>query len=260
MKIHPSAVVDKQVELGKDVEVGPFAVIKGRVRIGDGTRVNSHVMIGSDHGIVEIGKQNVIFSGAIIGGPPQDLKYKNEPTKLVIGDRNNIREFVTLNCGTQGGGGVTRIGSDCLLMAYVHIAHDCMIGNHVVIANSSQFAGHVTIEDHVKIGGVCLFNQFVRVGKHSFIAGDSAVNKDILPFAIAQGRYAVVRAANSIGLERDGFAASDIENIYKAIRIITKGERTIEEAVEEIRSSCGSSPHIEYLISFIKGSERGIAR
>lgn len=260
MKVHPSAVIDKQVELGKDVEVGPFSVIKGRVRIGDRTRVASHVMIGSDHGIVEIGKENVIFSGAIVGGPPQDLKYRNEPTKLVIGDRNNIREFVTVNIGTHGGGGITRIANDCLLMAYVHIAHDCVIGNHVVIANASNFAGHVIVEDQVKIGGVCAFNQFVRVGKHSFIAGDSAVNKDIIPFSIAQGRYAVARAANSIGLERDGFAPNDIESIYKAVRIITKGERTIDEAVEEIRSACGSSQHIDYLINFIKSSERGIAR
>ncbi len=260
MKIHPSAIIDKHVELGRNVEVGPFSVIKGRVRIGEGTRVASHVMIGSDHGIVEIGKDNVVFSGAMVGGPPQDLKYKNEPTKLVIGDRNNIREFVTVNIGTQSGGGVTRIGSDCLLMAYVHIAHDCTIGNHVVIANAANFAGHVIVEDQVKIGGVCAFNQFVRVGKHSFIAGDSAVNKDIIPFSIAQGRYAVARAANSIGLERDGFVAVDIENIYKAVRIITKGERTIDEAVEEIRASCGFSEHIEYLINFIKSSERGIAR
>ena len=196
----------------------------------------------------------------MVGGPPQDLTYKNEPTQLVIGDRNNIREFVTINIGTQKGGGVTRIANDCLLMAYVHIAHDCQIGSHVVIANTSQFAGHVIIEDHVKIGGVCKFNQFVRVGKHSFIAGDSSVNKDILPYAIAQGNYAVTRAANSIGLERDGFAAAEIENIYRAIRIITKGDRTMDEALEEIRTSCPQSVHIDAIVSFIKSSERGIAR
>lgn len=260
MKIHSSAIIDKQVELGKDIEIGPYSIVKGRVRIGDGTRIESHVVVGSEYGVVEIGRSNVIFSGAMIGGPPQDLTYKNETTKLVIGDYNNIREFVTLNIGTKKGGGVTRIGSNCLLMAYTHIAHDCQIGNHVVIANNTQFAGHVIVEDHVKIGGMSGFNQFVRIGKHSFLGGDSAFNKDILPFSIAQGRYAVARATNSVGLERDGFATADIEAIYKAIRIVLKGDRTMEEATEEIRSSCPASEHVNYLLDFIKSSERGIAR
>lgn len=260
MKIHPSAVVDKQVQLGNNVEIGPYTVIKGKVRIGDSTRILSHVVIGSEYGLVEIGEGNVIFSGAMIGGPPQDLTYNNEPTKLEIGDRNNIREFVTINNGTVKGGGVTRIGSDCLLMAYVHIAHDCQIGNQVVIANTSQFAGHVIVEDHVKISGVCRFNQFVRVGKHSFIAGDSSVNKDVIPFSIAQGNYAVSRAANTIGLERDGFPAPEVEAIYKAIRIVLKGERTIEQAIEEITNFCPATANVEYLVNFIKHSERGIAR
>lgn len=260
MSIHSTAIVDETVELGKNVQVGPYSILRGQVRIGDGTRIGSHVVIGSDYGIVELGKDNVIHSGAVVGGPPQDLTYKNEATKLEVGDRNQIREFVTLNCGTQKGGGVTRIGSDGLFMAYVHVAHDCQVGNHVVIANTSQLAGHVIVEDHVKIGGVCRINQFVRFGKHAFIAGDASINKDIIPFSIAQGNYAVARAANSIGLERDGFAASDIEAIYKAIRIILKGGGTIDSAIEEIRTSVPSSEHIEYLIHFMKTSERGIAR
>lgn len=260
MKIHSSAIVDKQVELGNDIEIGPYCIIKGRVRIGDGTKLESHVVIGSDYGVVEIGQQNRIFSCALIGGPPQDLKYKNEATKLVIGDRNNIREFATLNIGTPNGGGLTRVGSDCLLMAYTHVAHDCHIGNHVVIANNSQFAGHVHVEDHVKIGGMCGFNQFVRIGKHSFLGGDSTVSKDILPYSIANGRLAVARAANTVGLERDGFPAEVIDSIYKAIRIITKGDRTIDEAVDEIRGQCQASEQIDYLVQFIKTSERGIAR
>jgi len=260
MSVHATALIGKSVELGKNVEIGPYSVIQGKVRIGDGTKVNSHVVIGSDTGIVEIGQNNVVYSGAMIGGPPQDLTYKNESTKLEIGDHNHIREFVTINTGTTKGGGVTRIADNCLLMAYVHIAHDCQIGNHVVVANTSQFAGHVIIEDHVKIGGVCKFNQFVRVGKHSFIAGDASVNKDIIPFSIAQGNYAVARAANTIGLERDGFKADDIESIYKAIRLVLKGERTLEVAIEEISAIKSPSPHIEYLLNFMKNSERGIAR
>lgn len=260
MSIHPTAIVGPSVELGKNVEIGPFSMVHGQVRIGDGTVIKSHAVVGSEHSIVQIGKNNVIYSGAMVGGPPQDLTYKNEDTRLEIGDGNHIREFVTINTGTTKGGGTTRIASHCLLMAYVHIAHDCQIGNHVVIANTSQLAGHVIIEDHVKVGGVCKFNQFVRVGKHSFVAGDASVNKDIIPFSIAQGNYAVARAANSIGLERDGFKADDIEAIYKAIRLVLKGERTIEVAIEEIKAANGSSPHIEYLVDFMKNSERGIAR
>lgn len=260
MSIHSTAIIDKHVELGRDVEIGPYSIIRGNVKIGSGTKIQSHVVIGSDHGIVEMGENNLVLSGAMIGGPPQDLKYNNETTKLIIGSGNTFREFVTLNCGTVSGGGVTRIGNQCLMMAYVHIAHDCDIGNKVVIANSCQFGGHVQVGDNAKIGGVCVFNQFVRIGKHCFVAGDSAVNKDLIPYSIAQGRYATARAANSIGLERDGFDAKDIEAIYKAVRFITKGDRTIEEAVDEIRTNCAPSEHIDYLVNFLTTSERGIAR
>ena len=196
----------------------------------------------------------------MIGGPPQDLKYKGEETRLEIGDGNQIREFVTINVGTATGTGVTRVGNKNLLMAYVHIAHDCNLGSHIAIANTSNFAGHVTVEDHVHVGGVCSFNQFITVGKYAFIAGDSAVNKDVMPFTIAQGKYAVSRAPNSILLERSGFPKEEIENIYRAIRIITKGNRTMEEALTEIHSECSPSENIQYLVSFIGKSKRGIAR
>jgi UDP-N-acetylglucosamine acyltransferase len=258
--IHPSAVIDKRVELDEGVSIGPFSVLKGKVMVGRGTRIESHAVIGSEHGVVVLGRGNQISPGAMIGGPPQDLKFKGEETRLEIGDNNMIREFVTINVGTKTGTGVTRIGSDNLLMAYVHVAHDCQIGNNIAIANTSNFAGHVTVEDNVRIGGVCSFNQFITVGKFSFIAGDSAVNKDIMPFTMAQGKYAVSRATNEVGLERAGFAKEDIENIYKAIRIITKGSRTIEEALKDISTECRSSEHIQYLTDFIKRSKRGIAR
>jgi UDP-N-acetylglucosamine acyltransferase len=260
MNIHPTAIIDKSVELGKNVTVGPFSIIKGRVRIGDNTKIESHAVVGSDYGIVEIGENNVVGVGAAVGGPPQDLKYNNEITKLVIGDGNTFREYVTLNCGTPTGGGVTKIGSKCLLMAYVHIAHDCKIGDDVVIANACQFGGHVEVGDHAKIGGVCVFNQFIRIGQYCFVAGDSSANKDLIPFSIAQGRYATARAANSIGLERAGFAAGDIDSIYKSIRFLTKGDRTIEEAVAEIRANVKSNKYVEELITFVTTSERGIAR
>lgn len=258
--IHPTAIIDKQVELDSTVSVGPFSVLRGMLKIGAGTKIESHVVIGSEHGSVTMGKNNHIFSGAVVGGPPQDLKFKGERTSLEIGDGNTIREFVTLNVGTATGGGVTRIGSHNLLMAYVHVAHDCQIGNNIVIANSTNFAGHVTVEDNVRIGGVCSFNQFIRIGKFSFIAGDSAVNKDIIPFSIAQGKYAVSRAANVIGLERSGFDKDDIDRVYRAIRLLIKGDRTVEESLVEMNEKCMPSENVQYLIDFIKKSERGIAR
>lgn len=258
--IHPTAVIDNGVELAEGVKVGPYSVIKGKVVIGKGTKIDSHVVIGSEWGTVVIGQNNHILPGAMVGGPPQDKKFKGENTRLEIGDNNIIREFVTINCGTSTGGGVTRIGSNNLLMAYVHVAHDCNLGNNIAVANTTNFAGHVTVEDNVHVGGVCAFNQFVHVGKYSFIAGDSAVNKDIMPFTIAQGKYAVSRAPNSIGLERAGFSKDEVDNIYKAIRIVTKGGRTIEESLEDIEKECKPSENITYLMNFIRKSERGIAR
>jgi UDP-N-acetylglucosamine acyltransferase len=257
MSIHPSSVISKDAEIGKDVVIGPFCVVKGRVKIGDGTVLESHVSLGNEWGSVELGKNNRLSSGAGVGGPPQDLSYKGEPTKLIIGDNNTIREFATLNCGTAKGGGVTRIGSHCLIMAYAHVAHDCHIGDHVVIANSNQLAGHVTLEDHVKTGGMCGFNQFVRVGKYSFIAGDSAVHKDVLPFTIAQGKHAVMRAANTIGLERAGYPAEEVEAVKRAVRIITKGGGTVDEALARINIECKTTPLVQYFVDAIKTSVAG---
>ncbi len=262
MSIHPSSVISKEVELGANVVIGPFCYIKGRVTIGDGSVLQSHVSVGNEWGKVVLGKNNRLEAGAAVGGPPQDLSYKGEPTQLVIGDNNTIREFVTINCGTSKGEGVTRIGSHCMIMAYSHIAHDCQIGDHVVIANVNQLAGHVVFEDHVKTGGMCGFNQFIRIGKHAFIGGDSAVNKDVLPYVIASGKMAVMRAPNSIGLERAGYAKEDIEAVKRAVRIVTKGGGTVDEALARIAIECGQSPVLQYFVDFIKSSvagPRGIA-
>jgi UDP-N-acetylglucosamine acyltransferase len=259
MSIHPSSVISPNAEIGPDVTIGPFCVVRGKVKIGRGSILEAHVVLGNDQGIVEIGEKNVLSSGAAIGGHPQDLSYAGEPTKLVIGDRNHFREFVTMSCGTQKGGGITKIGSDCLIMAYSHVAHDCSIGNHAVIANSAQLAGHVHFEDHVKVGGICAFNQGVHIGAYAFITGDSAVNKDVLPYTIAQGKYAVMRACNHIGLGRAGFAKDDIESIKRAVRIVTKGEGTIEERIARIQAECTMSKSIEHFLEFMKSSERGIA-
>lgn len=260
MSIHPTAIIENGVELGSSVVVGPFSIIKGNTKIDDGTIIEGHVQIGSSYGVVKIGQNNHIFPGAVLGGAPQDKKYKNEPTELIIGNNNTIREFATLNIGTVTGGGKTVIGHDNLLMAYVHVAHDCMIADHTVVANSTQFAGHVILEDHVIVGGCCALSQFVRLGRFSYIGGDSTINKDILPYTIAEGKWAVMRATNKIGLSRSGFTKEEVENIHKAIRFILKGNRTLEEAVEKIQSECQQDQHIQYFLDFIKKSKKGLAR
>ena len=215
--------------------------------------------IGSDSTETVLGENNRIHPGAVIGEVPQDLKYRGEPTKLIIGDGNVFREYVTVNAGTPDGGGITNIGNRCLFMNYVHIAHDCKIGSEVVIANSGQLAGHVELADHVKVGGVCCFNQFTRAGVHSYITGDSTVNKDVLPFSIAQGKYAVMRAANQVWMERSGYSKEDILSVRRAIRIITKGGATVEEALVRIADECESSEALQTLTEFIAQSKRGLA-
>jgi UDP-N-acetylglucosamine acyltransferase len=259
--IHPTAIIEKSVELGADVSVGPFSILKGRLRVGRGTKIEGHVCLGSDSTVVEIGEDNLIQNGAVLGGPPQDLSYKNEPTKLVIGSRNTIREFVTVNCGTMKGGGVTTIGNDCMLMAYVHVAHDCNIGHNVIIANLVQFAGHVQVENNVRIGGMVGLVQFTRLGKYCYIGGASTVRKDVPPFTIAEGgSLARVRATNKIGLQRSGFSKEDVDNIARAVRFLVAGDRTIDEALQKISAECTPSEHIDHFVNFIKSSEAGVAR
>lgn len=256
MSIHPSSLIGPDVKIGKNVVVGPFCMVVGDVTLGDGTQLMSHVVIGDVRTKVVVGKNNQFYAGAVVGGPPQDLTYKGEKTELIIGDNNSIREFVTINVGTPKGGGVTRIGSHNLLMAYVHVAHDCQLGDHIVMANSCQLAGHVEIHDHAKISGVCLFNQFVVLGKYCYIAGDSAVNKDVPPFCIAQGKYAVVRAANEIGMDRAGFTKAEIENVRRAVRILTKSKLPLEEALQRIAEECEEVPALNDFLSFIRSPDR----
>jgi len=260
MSIHPTAIISKEAQIADDAIIGPFCVINGNVKIGKGTQLLSHVTVGSGFGEIIIGENNQFSPGSAVGGAPQDLKYAEENTRLVIGNGNKIRECVTLNLGTEQGGGETKIGNDNLLMAYVHIAHDCHLQNNIVIANSTQLAGHVEIEDRAIIGGVCCVNQFVRLGKLSYTAGDSSINKDILPFTMAQGRYAVMRATNKVGLERAGYSKGEIENIHKAIRFLLKGKMTQEEALQKITDECEPSESLEHFVNFIKSSTRGLGK
>ncbi len=256
--IHPTAIVSKEAELDPSVEVGPYCIIGPRVRIKRGTRLISHVVLD---GHTEIGEENVIFPFASLGTIPQDLKYKGEPTRLVVGDRNQIRESVTLNLGTVQGGGVTSVGNDNLLMAYVHLGHDCAVGNHCVIANYGGLAGHVTLEDYVFVGGQTGISQFLRIGAHAYVAGQSGIEKDVPPFSIALGsRPPALKGCNIVGLRRRGFAAETIQKINESIKLWTRPDIQKEQCLLEIESQYGEYKEIQQFISFIRKSETGVVR
>ena len=260
MNIHPTAIISEQAEIDPSAKIGAFSIVTGKVKIGAGTVIENNVTLGFDFGETVIGENNHIWQGAVLGGSPQDLKYNNEQVRLEIGNGNAIREYVTINCGTAGGGGVTKIGNDCLFMAYVHIGHDCILGNRVVIANTVAFAGHVEAEDFVTIGGIGGVTQFCKIGKYAYIGGDSSINKDILPFSMAQGGFARVRGTNKVGMERAGFSKEEISSVNKAIRGVIKGNRTKEEAIAFIEQECGSSEPVLYLLEFFKNSKKGIPK
>lgn len=257
--VHPTAVVSPRAEIGRDVRLGAFSVVGDGVRIGDRTRVASHVVI---EGPTTIGEENTIFPFAAIGHPPQDLKYAGEPTELVVGDRNQIREYVTLHRGTVGGGGVTRVGSDNLLMISTHVAHDCVIGDRCILANGATLAGHVTVEDGATVGALSAVHQFVRVGRHAFIGGGSIVVKDALPFARSQGNHAHCLGENAVGLRRKGFSDDEVRHLHRAFRLLLAAKLNTTQAVEAIRADealIGDS-NVAYLVEFIESSERGVIK
>lgn len=256
--IHPTSAISSKADIHPEAYIGPFCFIEGNVKIGKGTRLDSHVRIGNEHGTIEIGDNNHFFAGAVIGGYPQDRGYKNDDTKLVIGNGNQFRECVTISLGTVKGRGITSVGSNNLFMSYVHFGHDCIVGDNNFIANSCQFAGHCEIGSRLTIGGICAFNQHTRVGDYGFIAGYSAVNKDLLPFTISQGNYAVMRATNKVGLERAG--VPEVENIHRAVRFLIRGSSTLAEGIQRIKDECKPSKEIDYLISFAESSKRGLAK
>lgn len=255
--IDPRAAVDTEADLAQDVEVGPFAVIGPGVRIGAGTRIGPHAII---EGPTRIGRDNHIHAFAAVGTDPQDKKFAGEASRLEIGDGNTIREFVTINRGTSGGGGVTRIGDDNWIMAYVHVAHDCLIGSHTILANCATLAGHVSIADHVVLGGFTLVHQFCRLGAHSFTAMGSAINRDVPPFVTVAGHMAVPRGINGEGLRRRGFNARRIAAIRRAYRVIYRSGLLLEEALQRLREEAAKNDDVRMLADFITESERSIVR
>ena len=255
--IHPTAIVSLRAELGANVSVGPYSIIGDEVIIHDEVEIAGHVVI---EGPTEIGRGTRVFPFASIGQAPQDLKYAGERTHLVIGERNVIREFVTLHRGTAGGGGVTSIGDDNLFMAQAHIAHDCHIGSHNIFANAATLAGHVEVADHTTLGAYSGVHQFCRVGHHAFIGGYSVVVKDALPYARTVGNHARCYGANTIGLKRKGLSDEVIRRIQHAFHLLLVAKLNTTQALERIRTEMAGAPEIDYLIAFIEQSQRGVVK
>ncbi len=255
--IDKTAIIYGGAAIDPSTDIGPFSVIKDGVRIGKDNKIASHVVI---EGNTEIGDGNKIFQFASLGSAPQDLKYKGEDTKLVIGNNNIIREYVTMNPGTVTGNGITTVGDYNLFMMHVHIAHDCVIGSRTVLANNATLAGHIEIQDYVILGGLCAIHQFVRIGESALIAGGSMVVQDIPPYLVASGDRAKIYGINRIGLERRGFPKEEIEKIKNAFKILYRSKVTVKIAVEKIFQEIGGGAQIEKFTDFIINSKRGITR
>jgi UDP-N-acetylglucosamine acyltransferase len=259
--IHPSAIVDPKAELDSSVEVGAYAIIGADVKIGAGSKIGPHVVI---EGHTTLGTDNTIFQFASVGAAPQDKKYSGEPTELVIGDQNTIREFVTINRGTTQDGGVTRIGNDNWIMAYVHIAHDCQLGDHITMSNNATLAGHVHLGDWVTMGGFTTVHQFCHIGDHAMTAFTAAVAQDVPPFVMAAGNRAAPAGINSVGLQRRGFSSEQIMAIKRAYRLLYRANLSLDDAKAALLAEEEKAPEaavfLRQMREFVEASPRGIIR
>jgi len=252
--IHPTAIVDVNADLGEGVTVGPGAIIGPRCTVGAGSVIGARSILEQN---VRIGEQVKIGVGAVLGGPPQDLKFKGEETWVEVGDRTTIREYTTINRGTSQSFKTT-VGTDCFLMSYVHLAHDCHVGNGVIISNGTQLAGHVTIDDKAILSGLLAVHQFGKIGRYAFIGGMSRVNKDVPPYVKAVGNPIKLYGLNSIGLQRNGFSPAVILELKRAYRLFFRSELNIAQALEQARSELTMSPEVQVFIDFVDESQRGI--
>jgi UDP-N-acetylglucosamine acyltransferase len=257
MSIHPTALVDASARIADDAEVRAYAVIGPEVEIASGCVVDHHVNIERD---TKIGQGTRVWPMASLGTDPQDLKYQGERSRLEIGANVKIREFATVNRGTAEGGGVTRVGDECMLMAYSHVAHDCQLGKRVIMANSVNLAGHVTIEDFASLGGMVAVHQFVRIGSYCFVGGLSGVAQDLPPYTLCEGARAKTHGLNSIGLKRAGFTSETIEAIKKAYRVIFRGNTPLKKAIAQAREEAPDLPEVAHFLEFIEASQRGVPR
>ncbi len=256
-QVHPTAIVHRQAELGQRVQVGAYSIIGPKVICADDVQIGSYVHLS---GRTFVGQSTSIWHYCSIGAIPQDLKYRGEDTRLVIGERNAIREYVNISIGTEGGGGITRIGDGNLLMVHVHVAHDCIIGNNCIFANSVNLAGHVEIDNHVVLGGMAAVHQFCRLGSHSMMTGGSMTGKDVPPFCRVHGTPARILGLNTIGLKRAGMSAEDLASIKKIYRFVYRQQLTLDDAMQAIHQQVPDSPPRQTFLDFISHSQRGISR
>ncbi len=252
VKIHATAIVDPKAELGKDIEIGPYCIVGPRVKLGDRVRLVAHVVVD---GITTIGAGTVIYPFASIGQRPQDLKYHGEESTLEIGENNQIRESVTMNPGTEGGGMITRVGNGGLYMVGAHVAHDCHVGDHVIMANNATLGGHVVVGDYVVIGGLAAVQQFVRIGEHAMIGGMSGVASDVIPYGTVKGDRAFLSGLNLIGLERRGFNKEDIHALRTAYRMLFSSEGTMSERMDDVAKMYPGQSLISDVLGFIKNRD-----
>ena len=258
MNIHPTAIVDPSAKIHASCKVGPYCVIGTAVEVGENCEFVSHVAV---EGPTKIGARNRFFPFSSIGLAPQDLSYDGEPTRLEIGDDNDIREFVTINRGTVKGGGLTKVGSQVLVMAYTHIAHDCQIGDYVLLANAATLGGHVIVEDWAQVGALCPVHHFVRIGTHAFIGGGTTITQDVLPFSKTSAeRNTHAFGMNSVGLERRGFSKERIRKIHHAYKVLLASKLNTSQALEKLKSEPDLGQDVEQLIRFIEASERGVIK
>jgi UDP-N-acetylglucosamine acyltransferase len=255
--IHPSAVVGANAKIGERCFVGPYSILGDNVVLGDDVRLESHCVID---GHTSIGSETHIFPFVSIGLASQDLKYKGEPSETKIGKRNNIREFVTIHRGTAGGGMLTRVGDDCLIMAQAHIAHDCLIGDGVIMANAATLAGHVIIEDRANVGAYSGIHQFCRVGKEAYIGGYSVVVKDALPFALTVGNHAKCYGLNTVGMKRRGYSREAMDLLHHAFHLLLSAKLNTTQAIERIKEEISDSSEVTDLLTFIEASTRGVTK
>jgi UDP-N-acetylglucosamine acyltransferase len=257
VEIHPTAVVSARAEVGEGSYVGPFCTVGDEVRLGARVRLESHVVVD---GRTEIGDDTHVFPFASVGLAPQDLKYRGEPAETRLGRRNRVREFVTIHRGTEGGGMLTSVGDDCLIMAQAHVAHDCRVGNRVIMANAATLAGHVEVSDGANVGAYSGVHQFCRVGREAYVGGYSVVVKDALPFALTVGNHAKCYGLNTVGMKRRGRPADTIEALHHAFRLLLSSKLNTTQALAAIREEVSDSREVEELLRFIETSERGVVK
>jgi UDP-N-acetylglucosamine acyltransferase len=257
MQVHSTAVVSPHARLGAGCNIGPYAVIGDEVVLGEGVRIHGHCVID---GRTRIGDETHIFPFVSIGLPPQDLKFAGELSETEIGRRNRIREFVTIHRGTSGGGGITKTGDDCFIMAQAHVAHDCLIGNQVIMANAATLAGHVIVEDGANIGAYSGVHQFCRVGREAYIGGYSVVVKDALPFALTVGNHAKCYGLNKVGVRRRGYSRETIAALHHAFHLLLSSKLNTTQAIERIREEIKNSTEVDELIRFVENSKRGVVK